>query len=93
MGRFPRAATVAEEAGKEVSRLTTLHRSAQTARSEVELAAARIGKAVRDLYADPEAAHVVLAETSRSVQPAELAGLVRAEPALFGAVADPASTR
>ena len=71
----------------------SLRRSLQTTSAAEQLAAARIGDAVRQLYAQPEDAHRVLSDTSLSVPHDELAALVRTKPALFGPLAEPNARR
>jgi hypothetical protein len=83
------AASAADTARSEHHRLASLRREVESARTAVDLAAARVTEALHVLYAHPETAHTVLAHTSSWLDPAELAALVRTQPAVFGDLAVP----
>lgn len=67
--------------------LRTLRRDLVAADARYQLSAAQVGAAVRRLYADPDSAHRVLADTSTAMDLPPLADLAETAPTLFGELA------
>ena len=87
------AVAAADVARARESFTASLRIALQSASAAEQLAAARVADAVRQLYARPEEAQRVLADTSHSVPHDALAALVRSEPAVYGPLVEPNARR
>lgn len=81
------AAEAAVSMRQRAAELASARTALQTAESATGITAAYVGSALRTLYEQPEAAHLVLSETARQVPLPDLADLVDRSPALFGSLA------